>query len=225
MSKSMTGWTIAAAELRIPWGSDLAAHRMIVVVDPSGAAVRQLNGLASWYDGAARRWRHKPIGYLPSDRLRGYDTAIVPDTFLPMNGAGADWRQMRGALASGDARSLAGGLASQDVESRLAPALAAIRRLNGLTDGPDGGAGLPYPFLGLGPNSNSFFSTLLAVMRLPEPTFRSRAQLVPGAGRLLLPRAEIDALAVAGSSQPGGPRSATSGARNAATSSAIASTP
>ena len=84
---AMTGWIIAAAELRIPWSTSFAAHRMIVVVDPELNAVRQINGLASWYDRAGQRWRHKPIGYLRSDRLRGYDTLEHPRTFLPINGA------------------------------------------------------------------------------------------------------------------------------------------
>ena len=70
----MTGWSINAAELRIPRRSRFAAHRMIVIGDPKRDAVRQLNGLASWLDPASGGWLHKPIGYLPSDRLRGYDS-------------------------------------------------------------------------------------------------------------------------------------------------------
>ena len=82
----MTGWTVAAAELRIPWSSRFAAHRMILVVDPERNAVRQINGLASWYDRAHQRWRHKPIGYLRSDRLRGMRHRFAEmriDTRLP----------------------------------------------------------------------------------------------------------------------------------------------
>ena len=49
----MTGWSINAAELRIPRSSRFAAHRMIVIADPKLDAVRQLNGLASWLDPAS----------------------------------------------------------------------------------------------------------------------------------------------------------------------------
>ena len=89
----MSGWSINAAELRIPRRSRFAAHRMVVIADPDMKAVRQLNGLASWYDGEAKCWRHKPIGYLSSDRLRGYDTRAHPRTFMPIHGCapGAWW--------------------------------------------------------------------------------------------------------------------------------------
>jgi len=36
----MTGWSINAAELRIPRRSRVAAHRMIVIADPQRNAVR-----------------------------------------------------------------------------------------------------------------------------------------------------------------------------------------
>lgn len=183
----MSGWSINAAELRIPRRSRFAAHRMIVIADPDGNAVRQLNGLASWYDGEAHCWRHKPIGYLPSDRLRGYDTKSHPRTYMPINGAfGPRWN-IAAAVAAGAARTLAGDLAHEDVEQRLAPALEAMRRINALSNGPEGGAGLPYPFMGFGRNSNSFFFTLLQAMGFDEPRFSASALVVPGAGRLLLP--------------------------------------
>ncbi len=182
----MNGWSINAAELRIPRRSRFAAHRMVVVADPANNAVRQLNGLASWYDGAAGAWRHKPIGYLSSDRLRGYDTKTHPRTFMPINGcAPGSWR-IGEAVRCGAMRVLADRLSAAEVEARLAPALEAMRRINALSDGPEGGAGLPYPFLGFGRNSNSFFATMLHVMGFDVPTFAEPARIVPGAGRLLL---------------------------------------
>lgn len=183
----MTGWTIAAAELRIPWGTTFAAHRMIVVADPKLNAVRQINGLASWYDRQAQRWRHKPIGYLRTDRLRGYDTLTHPRTFLPINGAALGSRAIGQGLERGALCVLAGGLSEADVHARLAPGLEALKRINSLSDGPEGGSGLPYPFLGFGPNSNSFFSTLLHAMQFEEPKFARPARVVPGAGGLILP--------------------------------------
>jgi hypothetical protein len=183
----MTGWTINAAELRIPRRSRIAAHRMIVIADPSGRAVRQLNGLASWFDEEQHAWRHKPIGYLPTDRLRGYDTKTHPRTFMPINGAVLpDWN-IAPAIANGAARVLADDLTRDEVDLHLAPALDALRRINALAKGPDGGAGLPYPFMGFGRNSNSFFATMLRAMGFDHPTFANAAWLVPGARGLLLP--------------------------------------
>lgn len=190
----MTSWSINAAELRIPRRSRFAAHRMIVIGDARGQAVRQLNGLASWYDREAQVWRNKPIGYLPSDRLRGYDTKTHPRTFMPVNGSsGPAWR-LAPAIESGAMRVLADGLTPQGIEQRLAPALEAIRRINALSDGPEGGAGLPYPFMGFGRNSNSFFSTMLHVMGFEEPAFANPAWIVPGARRHLLPGDVVSAL-------------------------------
>ena len=188
----MTGWFIAAAELRIPWESRFAAHRMIVVADPKLYAVRQLNGLASWYDRQGQRWRHKPIGYLKTDRLRGYDTLSHPRTFMPINGVTLGSRDIHAALEHGALRVLADKLSEADVDARLAPALEAMKRVNALSDGPEGGSGLPYPFLGFGPNSNSFFSTLLSAMELEEPQFHRPARVVPGARRLLLSPAVLN---------------------------------
>lgn len=185
---TMSQWIIAAAELRIPWNSDVAAHRMVIVADPAGIVVRQLNGLASWYDAAAMRWRSKPIGYLWTDRLRGYDTAIHRDTWMPIHGAEPGTWRIDGALERGHVQALAEG-SKAGIEARLAPALGALQRINALSDGPEGGAGLPYPFLGFGRNSNSFFSTMLSAMGLSEPRFARPARLNPGAGELLLPEA------------------------------------
>jgi hypothetical protein len=187
----MTGWAILAAELRIPRETSFAAHRLIVVANPAGDAVRQLNGLASWLDPAGG-WRHKPIGYLPTDRLRGYDTQTHRQTWMPVNGLAAGSLRLSPAVASGAARVLADDLSEADLAARLSPALEAMKRINALSAGPEGGAGLPYPFLGFGRNSNSFFSTLLTAMDFVEPAFARPAILAPGAGGLLLPRAMLD---------------------------------
>jgi hypothetical protein len=189
---SMTGWIIAAAELRIPRETAFAAHRMIIVADPQMNAVRQINGLASWYDRQGQCWRHKPIGYLRTDRLRGYDTRTHPRTFLPINGAAIGSRSIGQGIERGAVRVLADKLSEADVHARLAPALEALRRINSLSAGPEGGAGLAYPFLGFGPNSNSFFSTMLNAMAFEEPQFARPARIAPGAGRLLLPASTLD---------------------------------
>ena len=127
----MTGWIVAAAELRIPRSSRFAAHRMILVIDPQRNAVRQINGLASWYDRARQCWRHKPIGYLKSDRLRGYDTRRHPQTFLPINGIALRSRAAGDAIARGSIRVLADKLSEGDVEVLLAPGLDALMMWTG----------------------------------------------------------------------------------------------
>jgi len=196
----MSGWSINAAELRIPRRSQFAAHRMVVIADPAMNAVRQLNGLASWFDTPGGAWRHKPIGYLPSDRLRGYDTRAHPRTFMPINGGAPGSRTVGDAVKSGAMRVLAEGLSAEQVEARLAPALAALKRINALSEGPEGGAGLPYPFMGFGRNSNSFFSTMLKAMAFEEPVFANAAWIVPGARNLLLPVETLGGFIVAAAS-------------------------
>ena len=165
---------------------------MVVIADPTMNAVRQLNGLASWFDAPGGAWRHKPIGYLSSDRLRGYDSAVHPRTFMPINGCAPGSRAIDEAVKSGAMRVLARGLSAERVEAQLAPALAALKRINALSEGPEGGSGLAYPFLGFGQNSNSFFSTMLKAMAFEEPVFANAAWLVPGRRRLLLPRTVLD---------------------------------
>jgi len=213
----MSQWTLAAAELRIPWNSDVAAHRMIIVADARSVAVRQFNGLASWFDQPAGRWRSKPIGYLWTDRLRGYDTDTHGDTFMPIHGAEPGSWRVDGAIDRGQVQALAGG-SKAEIDGRISAALAAMRRINALSEGPEGGSGLPYPFLGFGRNSNSFFSTLLSAMGLEEPRFARPARLNPGLGALLLSQNELAMLRQSGNA-------ATSGAMKSATGPAIASTP
>ncbi len=190
----MSGWSINAAELRIPRRSRFAAHRMIVIADASGRAVRQINGLASWFDDEHHAWRHKPIGYLPTDRLRGYDSKTHPRTFMPINGAASpDWR-LAPAIAAGAVRVLADDLARDEIDVQLAPALEALRRINALSKGPEGGAGLPYPFMGFGRNSNSFFATMIHAMGFTVPDFSASAIIVPGARSLLLSADLLDSI-------------------------------
>src|SRR5689334_17723032 len=198
----MTGWIIAAAELRIPRETSFAAHRMVVVANPQREAVRQLNGLASWYDQQSQRWRHKPIGYLRTDRLRGYDTFTHPRTFMPINGAALGSRDVGSAIERGAMKVLAEGLSERAISGRLAPALDALKRINALSEGPEGGAGLPYPFLGFGPNSNSFFATMLYALGFEPPVFARPARIVPGARGLLLPRGVLEEIKAALSPAP-----------------------
>lgn len=190
----MSGWKIAAAEHRIPKGTAFAAHKMVIVADPQGRIVRQLNGLASWFDERAGRWRQKPIGYLPSDRLRAYDTDRSPQTFLPVHGCGPHGGSVDRAIGAGDVVVLAEPSERAALETRLAPALEAIARINALSPGPEGGSGVPYPFLGLGTNSNSVFATVVSSMGFALPDFPRPARIAPGCGTMLLSQEEISNL-------------------------------
>ncbi|MBI1340490.1 hypothetical protein GC169_09845 [bacterium] len=130
---------------------------------------------------------------------------------------------VRAALASGVVARMPGGsgLGPDELEARLALVKRLIADVNALAPGPDGGAGLPYPFLGFGPNSNSFFETARETMGLGSPEFPERAWLVPGAERLLLPPQEI--ARIRSEVQSGSP--ATIGARKEAIASATRSAP
>lgn len=198
---------------------------MLVVVDGDGRALRQFNGLASARipDGG---WRPKPIGYLPSDRLRGYDTDDHPHTFLPMRGAGPSSRDLAPALASGAARVLetARDLDAAELGRRIAVVRRVIAWVNARSPGPEGGGGAPYPLLGLGRNSNSFFTSLLRALGEPQPVFRGPQAWAPGAGASLAPEAVLIALA-AGADQSADAAAAAMGERKAATSAATRSTP
>ena len=191
----MAVWILIAAEHRLPRGSALLAHRVLAVIDQGGSCVRQFNGLASVLDASTKSWRCKPIGFLPSDRLRVYDTAVDTHTSLPLHGARAGFMDLNQAIVRGDAASLAGPLNESDLNSYLALVRRTLAVINALSPGPSGGSGLAYPFLGFGPNSNSAFSTLVAAMGLACPSLPRGAWLAPGIGRYLLPEREISLIA------------------------------
>jgi len=185
------GWRIAAGEYRFGVGALRAAHQMLVVLDPDGRPVRQVHGLASWWDPRGRRWRCKPIGYLPGDRLRVYDTARGEGVFLPVAGVGRDGQGASSALAAGYLRQIGPPLSGGEVEDALAPALRMLAAINALSPGPEGGGGLPYPFMGLGRNSNSVFRTLTAAFGLGPVEFPDRTVFRPGARDLLIPPGRV----------------------------------
>lgn len=182
----MSKWMIIAAEHRLPRGTAFAAHRVLAVADGYGRCVRQFNGLASSLDPDSGDWRCKPIGFLPSDRLRVYDTAEHPYTALSIHGAVKGVSGLLDVVRRGEAAMIADRLDATDLALYLSAAREAMKRINAGSPGPSGGGGLPYPFLGLGPNSNSVFSTLLAAMGMSLPQIARGAWLVPGLGRRLL---------------------------------------
>jgi len=182
----MSDWMIIGAEHRLPSGTAIAAHRVLAVADGLGRCVRQFNGLASSLDPDRGDWRCKPIGFLPSDRLRIYDTADHPHTALAIHGATRGGSGLLEVVRKGEAAIIAEKLDPSALGSYISAAREAMKRINSRSPGPAGGGGAPYPFLGLGPNSNSAFATLVAAMGLPLPTVGRGAWLTPGMGRRLL---------------------------------------
>lgn len=107
----------------------------------------------------------KAVGYLPSDRLKVHESG-------------------RRFYRPGHPQTLLLAGAKDELSRRWQAGRAAMAAINA--------ADLGYPCLGLGRNSNSAADTLLAAMACAlAPRHRL---LTPGAGRLLLPEAEIVAI-------------------------------
>lgn len=171
-------WRIMAAELRIPSLPGVgraAAHRVLLLVSPSGQIVRQLNGLATLSNGSVTA-----IGYLPAHRLQalewnpnvpelvGNQMAFDPSTLVQLSG------------------NLSEAVAMDIWASGKQAAVAINQSWNG---GP-----LPYPIGGIGTNSNSVFATLARAMGFGEPTFPNGSVYVPGAGVLVLSEQQLAAI-------------------------------
>lgn len=142
-------------ESQLPLLGGLGGHNMIVLLDGAGKLLYELDGLATGIDG-----KIKPVGYLPSDRLKVY--AFSRATFYAPD-------QAHRVLLQGSA---------DDLLNRVNAARAAGEAINQLD--------LPYPFLGLGKNSNSVASTLIRVMVLVEEDIPGAARFTPGRGEWVL---------------------------------------
>ncbi|MGY8633214.1 hypothetical protein RAD15_12125 [Bradyrhizobium sp. 14AA] len=105
----------------------------------------------------------KPIGHLPSDELRGYHD----QRFYKPNFAQTE-------LASGD---------QAEIMKRWDAGRAVLDKINARN--------IHYPWMGLGQNSNSFASTLIAAMGLTESPMPGGASVVPGARSMLLDPKDI----------------------------------
>ncbi|OZI44503.1 hypothetical protein CEK29_07175 [Bordetella genomosp. 5] len=143
---------------QFPFGA-FFGHDLIALLDPANRLLREADGLAT-----SRSGRIKPIGYLPSDRLKvhEFDRAAL---YRPT--------QPRVTLFEGT---------HAEAMQRWAALREAGRMLNALD--------LPYPFLGLGPNSNSVACTLTAAMALDD-RLRCGRRHAPGRGTLLLQPAQL----------------------------------
>ena len=170
-------YQIVEAQLQFPGG--VAGHDLLVVLNPQGQPIKELDGLATGSDNLPT-----PIGILPwTTRLKVWDNVAlesVPDSQgnLPAPGKWAsyyDVSEPQTPIYSGT---------EADVLNRWDAALACGADINALN--------LYYPVIGLGDNSNSVTSTEIACMGLNEPTIPDEALLVPGRGSLLLGSQTID---------------------------------
>lgn len=162
-------WSINAEELRIA-GTPLAGHRLLSVHDDKDEVRFLLNGLATGPGGDI-----KPIGFLPDDLLRV-----------------CEWPEREDARYRGDpATRIKLFEDSEDqVMIRWGAARAAAERINCLNDGDPAS----YPFLGLGKNSNSVFTTLVHAMGFTLPELPKAGLLLPGHGEFLLSDEDLAAI-------------------------------
>lgn len=105
----------------------------------------------------------KPIGHLPSDELKGYDNKHF---YQP------DFAQTE--LASGG---------QAEIMNMWNAGKAVLGKIDARS--------LHYPWMGLGQNSNSVASTLIAAMGRSEPPVPGGAFVMPGAGSMLLDPKDI----------------------------------
>lgn len=150
----MGDYSIVKAQLPV---LGLGGHNLLVLLDPDGNVVAELDGEAADANGNS-----KPIGYLPSDRLLvnehigGKEGFYSPDLD-------------KTTIASGDQKT---------IMNFWNAAKAARDQINRLS--------LQYPAFGFGNNSNSVASTLIAAMGLNDAPIPGLPRLTPGAGSILL---------------------------------------
>jgi len=148
-------------KVELPLLGGIAGHNFLVMIDPDGKVIGELHGLATDAQGRA-----KPIGNLPSDRLKGH---VDKRWYHP------DFAQAE--VASGDPAKI----------MNLWNAAVAARTIMDARD-------IQYPWFGLGQNSNSYLSTLIASMGLTEPPLPGGAPVKPGAGSMLLEPNDIQGI-------------------------------
>ncbi len=149
---------------QLPLVGGLGGHNLIVVKDPGGRVISEFNGLATSSDGVI-----KPIGYLSSDKLKVFEFT---------NANYYDSSQNQYTVYSTSSFS--------EISSRLNAMKQTMNQMNSLD--------MSYPFLGLGKNSNSVSSTLLASIGATESKVPNSAWVMPGVGDMLLPQSFIDSV-------------------------------
>ncbi|MEY2757378.1 MAG: hypothetical protein RIR33_1156, partial [Pseudomonadota bacterium] len=165
---------ISVGEYQIPEGSRLGSHRFIEVTDSAGTIVYQFHGLATSADGSIQ-----PIGIWPTDVLKYY---AFDYQYMKMDPATRVFLQNLQSTTYNIAFSQA------DLTLLLIAIDAAGDKINLINKGNP----LPYPSLGLGINSNSVWTTLLAAMGYSVPVIPNGAYIVPGVGIVLLDQATLE---------------------------------
>ena len=145
---------------QLPLIGGTAGHNFIVVLDPNNRPIHELNGLATSQDGEI-----KPIGYLPSDRLRVYNEQEAKMRFYHPS-------QNQEIVFEGS---------YEEVMHKFNLGYEIGQEINRRNPS--------YPILGLGQNSNSVASTLLRGMNLKDPDLGMA--LTPGENSLLIPEEEL----------------------------------
>lgn len=140
----------------------LFGHNLLVRLDETGRVEAELDGLAAGKTGTI-----KPVGYLPSDKLKVYQFTAA---YLYRH------RQPRAVLYKAS---------RAEVERRWAAALRGKDAINALN--------LGYPLFGLGRNSNSVTSTLVACMGLEESSMPA-GKPAPWQGLMVLAQETIAAI-------------------------------
>lgn len=145
---------------QLPLIGGTTGHNFIVVLDPNNRPIHELNGLATSQDGEI-----KPIGYLPSDRLRVYNEQEAKMRFYHPS-------QNQEIVFEGS---------YEEVMHKFNLGYEIGQEINKRNPS--------YPILGLGQNSNSVASTLLRGMNLKDPDLGMA--LTPGENSLLIPEEEL----------------------------------
>ncbi|ACT56919.1 hypothetical protein Q7M76_01570 [Candidatus Liberibacter asiaticus] len=156
-SDTSQNFTIVLSQLTIGL---FFAHRLLVVFDSNKEFVAELDGLVVNKDG-----KFKPIGYLPSDRLKVFEFKYP-------------------CLYKEDQEQVV--LCSSSEECVMSRWNAAVHTKEILNE-----KNMPYPFLGIGKNSNSVASTLIRCMGLKELAIPN-AKIAPYQGIILLDDRKIN---------------------------------
>ncbi|MDO4644109.1 MAG: hypothetical protein Q4A74_09735, partial [Cardiobacteriaceae bacterium] len=159
MSDKLNRYTIVKSQLPLLGG--IAGHNFIAVLNPNGQVIHELNGLATSKDN-----KIKPIGYLPSDKLKVYNETEVHGFFYRPS-------QKQEVVYKGS---------YDEVMEKFNEGYEIGQKINDKN--------FHYPFMGLGENSNSVASTLLKGMGLSDPDLGW--PLTPGEGSLLLPEQDLN---------------------------------
>ena len=159
--------------MQLQLAGGIGGHNLLVVLDPQGNIIKELDGLATGSNG-----QPTTIGLLPwTTRLQVWDNVRlekVPNSQgqLPPPG------QWFTYYSKDEPQAVVYSGTEADVMNRWDAALDCMAKINALN--------LYYPAIGIGTNSDSVISTEDPCMGLTEPAIPGEALLVPGRGTQIL---------------------------------------